>query len=634
MSNMLNKELIKKDFYEAVNGEWLKTAKIPEDRPTVGGFNDLVIKTEEMLIKEFNEMDTKNLDDKMMVEFIKFYNMTKDMDKREKEGVKGLKPYVEKLKALKDFSDFSGIINEWKLKGFSLPFNISVESDMMEATKHALYLDIPSIILPDKTYYEDTHPKKAVLLEKYKEMLLKILDLYGMESEYAKNIIKDTFEFDKLIYPNTKTSVELADYTKIYNPKDLGEVEKYTDKISFTKIFNDLFGFEPKKVIVTQPNFFEKYSEIMKDENFGLMKSWLIVKLILGNTSILTDEMRIEGGAYSRFLTGVEKAKNIEKYSYYFATGIYDDVISIYYGNKYFGEKAKKDVHDMVVSMLEVYKNRLAKNDWLNEKTSKNAIKKLSTFEILVGYPDKYDEVYKELIVDESKTFFENVIKFSEILNKNHFADLAKPVDRTKWHMPSNMVNAYYSPTGNLICFPAAILQAPFYSLSQTKSENYGGIGAVIGHEISHAFDNNGAKFDEKGNLNDWWTKEDFEIFDNKAKAMIDQFDGIPFGNSKVNGELTVAENIADAGGLSCSLEALKNTGEVNLEEFFINFAKIWCMKAKEEYTDLLLSVDVHAPAKLRANIQPRNLKEFYEAFDIKEEDEMYLSPEKRVNIW
>ena len=200
--------------------------------------------------------------------------------------------------------------------------------------------------------------------------------------------------------------------------------------------------------------------------------------------------------------------------------------------------------------------------------------------------------------------------------------------------MSSNTVNAYYNPSLNHICFPAAILQKPFYSLEQSKSENYGGIGAVIGHEISHAFDNNGSQFDENGNLNNWWTKEDYEIFESKAKAMIDLFDGIPFAGDKINGKLTVSENIADAGGLSCALEALKNGGEYNLEEFFINWAKIWRIKARPEFLSMIIKVDVHAPGELRANIQPKNLDDFYTTFGITEKDEMYLEPEKRVNIW
>ncbi|VWL85811.1 M13 family metallopeptidase [Oceanivirga miroungae] len=629
---MIDSKLVKEDFYMAVNGKWLETAVIPADRPTAGGFNDLVIKTEDTLINEFNEKLT--YEDEMMNEFIKFYNYTKDFSKRDAEGVKGLEKYVNKLEELKDFKDYKKILREWDVKGFSLPFHLSISPDMKDAVNNALYLDVPKIILPDKTYYEKSNPKKDALLNKYREMAKNILKMYGYSEDKIEKLVEDTIKFDELLQVDMKNSTELADYTKSYNKKLLYEVEKYAKTISFKDLFNELFGYEPEFVIVTEPKFFEGFSEILKEENFEILKSWSIVKLILSMTSSLTNEMRIEGGAYGRFLSGVEKEKSVEKYAYYYATAMYQDVVSVYYGRKYFGEKAKEDVREMVVSMIDVYKDRLKENKWLDKKTSLNAIKKLEAFSILVGYPDKYDSIYIKLRYDETKTFFENVIEFDRILGEHHLLDLAKPVDKTKWHMPSNMVNAYYDPTGNLICFPAAILQAPFYSIEQSKSSNYGGIGAVIGHEISHAFDNNGALFDEKGNINNWWTEEDFKVFDEKAKKMIEQFDGIKFGSSSVNGTLTVSENIADAGGLSCSLEALKRSKDFDVKEFFINFARIWCMKAREEYIDLLLSIDVHAPARLRANEQPKNLDEFYEAFDIKEGDKMFMPKEKRVNIW
>lgn len=631
---MINKDQIKNNLYEAVNGEWIKNAVIPEDRSSVGGFSSLAIETEEFLTNHFLNLKEEDVEDKSMKEFIKFFNKTKDMELRNAENVEGLKIVLKKLDELKSYKDLETKAKELELLNFGFAYSQGASPDMMNATKHALYLSVPNIILPDKTYYEDTHPKKEALLTKYKEVLEKVLDKVGYSKDEINKLVADTFAFDSLIYPHVKTSEELADYTKEYNPRSIEEVDKYSKQFSFKKIFENIFGTSPETIIVTQPDFFAKYDEIVTDNNFEIFKSWVTTNYIMSNTSSLTDEIRILGGEYGRFLQGVEKAKSIEKYAYDKATSMFSGVVSIYYGQKFFGEESKKDVRNMVESMIEVYKKRLAENDWLDEKTSKNAIEKLEAFEILVGYPDNYEEYYKKFIYDETITYFENVINFTKIIIEHQIEQLNKPVNRTEWHMPSNMVNAYYSPTGNLICFPAAILQAPFYSIKQTKSENYGGIGAVIGHEISHAFDNNGAKFDKNGNLNNWWTEEDFKKFDEKAKAMIDLFDGIPFGNSHVNGTLTVSENIADAGGLSCSLEALAGTGEANYEEFFINHAKIWCRKVKPELVDLLLSIDVHAPAELRTNIQPRNLKEFYETFNVVEGDGMYLAPEKRVNIW
>lgn len=629
---MIQKDLIKDDLYAAVNGEWLKKAVIPEDRPRIGGFTDLVIGVEDTLIKDFNEL--KDPKDVQMKEFLKYYNMTKDFKTRNKDGLKDIKKYIEKIEKLKDFSDLQELNKEWTLKGFDLLYDFSVYPDMSDATTNVLYLGIPSIILPEKGYYDENNEDGKRLIEVYKGMLDKILDIYSYSKEEKEKLINNTITFDKMMAKYIKTSVELADYPKLNNPRTMEEVNKYSKVLNFEKIVFELIEAKPEKIIVEQPVFYEAYNEFVNENNFELIKSWLIIKLILGESSNLTSELKQLGGIYGRALSGTSKELPIEKYAYYHATSMFSEVISVYYGEKYFGKLAKKDVKEMVESMIKVYEKRLNENTWLKEETRKYAIKKLETLEILVGYPEIYDEVYNKLKVDENDTFFNNTIKMTEIFVKHALEKWNKPVKRLEWGMSSNTVNAYYNPSLNHICFPAAILQKPFYSLDQSKSENYGGIGAVIGHEISHAFDNNGSQFDAEGNMKNWWTKEDYEIFDNKAKAMIELFDGIAFGKGKINGKLTVSENIADAGGLSCALEALKNSGENNYQDFFINWARVWRIKARPEYMDMIIKIDVHAPGELRANIQPRNLDEFYKAFDIKETDKMYLEPKKRVNIW
>lgn len=323
-----------------------------------------------------------------------------------------------------------------------------------------------------------------------------------------------------------------------------------------------------------------------------------------------------------------------KKFAYYLASGTFDQVVGDYYGRKYFGETAKNDVHQMVEKMIGVYQHRLANNTWLSKKTRDKAILKLSKLGIQVGYPDKIDPLYQKLHVNPDESLLTNVLAITRVVRENLFAKWNKPVDRNQWEMSAATVNAYYHPFRNIIVFPAAILQAPFYSLKQSSSENYGGIGSVIAHEISHAFDNNGALFDEYGNLNNWWTAEDSAHFRSLAQKMVTEFDGIEYVGQKVNGKLTVSENIADGGGLSCALEAAKSEGDADMTAFFINWTTIWRMKATRQYMQLLLSIDVHAPAKLRANVQVQNLPEFYETFGIKPGDAMYVAPDKRVNIW
>ena len=288
----------------------------------------------------------------------------------------------------------------------------------------------------------------------------------------------------------------------------------------------------------------------------------------------------------------------------------------------------------MVRRIIETYKLRMRKNSFLAEETKEQAIRKLSTIEIKMGYPDEIKEIWSKQIFDESESLLPIMLRLLEIRGRDALEKLLKPVDRTEWLMPGHMVNACYNPSANDITFPAAILQKPFYSLEQSASENLGGIGAVIGHEISHAFDNNGANFDENGNLKNWWKEEDFAAFRKLTENMIEQFDGIEFHGGKVSGELTVSENIADNGGMGVTLEIVHGLPDPDFRGYFINWARVWCRKAKEEYIQLLLKNDVHSPAVLRANMPPRNFPEWYEAFSVTETDGMYLPPEKRISIW
>ncbi|MBP5237239.1 MAG: M13 family peptidase, partial [Clostridia bacterium] len=295
---------------------------------------------------------------------------------------------------------------------------------------------------------------------------------------------------------------------------------------------------------------------------------------------------------------------------------------------------AKKDIVSIVKKIIDTYKLRIERNGFLEQSTKEQAIRKLSAIKIKMGYPDEIKEIWSRLVFSEDDSLLEVMMKLSGIRLKDMFDRLTKPVDRTEWPMPGHMVNACYDPSSNDITFPAAILQKPFYSLDQSVSENLGGIGAVIGHEISHAFDNNGANFDENGNLKNWWSEDDFKAFKELTGQMIEQYDGIEYHGGKVNGELVVSENIADNGGMGVTLEIVHSLAKPDFRAYFINWARVWCMKAKEEYIQLLLTNDVHSPNVLRADMTPRNFSEWYEAFGVTENDKMYLAPEKRISIW
>ena len=632
----VNNELIKDDLYEAVNGEWLKTAKIPDDKPATGGFNDLVNEIDKQLMDDFDAYATgkEKSDDSRFNEMIKLYRLAKKFDWRKKVGPQPLKRMLASVENLNSYEDYQSQWKNWILAGMPSPISFDIDADMKNATVYALFASSPSLILPDKSYYEaEKKAQHDQLLQLWSSMVEALMDKLGYSKEEAKKIIDDAIKFDALLAPNVKSAEEAADYSKMYNPQTVAELASATDQLDIAAIIKQLVGEEPEKVIVTEPEYFKALNKILQD-NFELFKNWALIRVIRENASYLDDEMREINGRYGRALSGSKKPVSQRKFAFYLARDMFSQVAGDYYGKKYFGPQAKADVHHMVEQMIKVYKGRLTNNQWLSKDTRDKAILKLDKLGIQVGYPDKIPALYDQFKVDEEESLIANLNQLTVTANKELFSRWNKPVDRMRWEMSAATVNAYYHPFKNIIVFPAAILQAPFYSLKQSSSQNYGGIGAVIAHEISHAFDNNGSLFDEFGNLNNWWTDEDSAHFKQLAQKMIDEFDGIPFAGQKVNGKLTVSENIADAGGLSCALEAAKTEADFNAQEFFINWATIWRMKATEQYMQLLLSIDVHAPQKLRANIQAENLDDFYRAFDIKPGDEMYRAPEDRVHIW
>ncbi len=632
----INKELIKDDLYEAVNGAWIKDAKIPDDKPATGGFNDLVDEIDKQMMADFEDYadGKKTSDDPRFNEMIKLYRVAKKFDLRKKVGPVPLQRLLASVTALDSYADYQKQWKNWVLMGMPSPVSFDIDADMKNATVYALFVSSPSLILPDKSYYEpakkDQHDQLMKLwAAMVKELLLKL----DYAEEQAAQLIKEAQAFDALLAPNVKSAEEAADYSKMYNPQTVAELAASTDQLDLAAVIKQLVGATPDKVIVMEPAYFKALDSILKD-HFDLFKSWALINVVRDNASYLDDEMREINGRYSRALSGSKKPVSQQKFAYYLARDIFSQVAGDYYGKTYFGPQAKADVHHMVEQMIAVYKQRLTNNTWLSKATRDKAVLKLDKLGIQVGYPDKIPSLYDHLKVDELESLIANLNQLSIVASKEMFSRWNKPVDRMRWEMSAATVNAYYHPFKNIIVFPAAILQAPFYSLKQTSSQNYGGIGAVIAHEISHAFDNNGALFDEYGNLNNWWTPEDSAHFKELAQKMIAEFDGLPIAGQKVNGKLTVSENIADGGGLSCALEAAKEEDDFNAQEFFINWATIWRMKATQQYEQLLLSIDVHAPQKLRANVQAQNQADFYTAFDIQPGDQMYKAPEDRVNIW
>ncbi|MBQ3481109.1 MAG: M13 family peptidase [Oscillospiraceae bacterium] len=628
---------IQDDLYEAVNGEWLKTAVIPEDRPATGGFSDLDQEVEKIMMADFKALakGEKSTGIPEMKFAAALYRKVLDTARRNREGVGPVLPLLEKIRAIRSVGELNAAADELLLQGVELPLRMGVEADMQDAEKHSFIVAGPEIILPDTAYYAEGNEAGKQLLAVWADMAGRALAFAPLSADEQKQYLSDALAYDALIAGTVKSQLEWSEYFKCHNPKSADEVAAQAAPFDVKGLLCRLYGDKaPETLIVYDPRALKELNGYFSEENLPLYLHWAYVRTLLRASAFLSEELAALGKTYFRALTGVEADPPLEKQAYQTASETYSEPVGVYYGRTYFGEEAKADVVALVKKIIDTYKLRMEKNGFLAPETKEKAIRKLSTIEIKMGYPDEIKPIWSRLVFDETDSLFEVMQTLSAIRFRDNLDKLCKPVDRTEWLMPGHMVNACYNPLSNDITFPAAILQKPFYSLAQSVSENLGGIGAVIGHEISHAFDNNGANFDEHGNLKNWWKEEDFQAFKALTQDMIAQFDGIEFHGGKVNGELTVSENIADNGGMGVTLEIMHTLPDADYRAYFMNWARVWCMKAKEEYILLRLNNDVHSPNVLRANMPPRNFAEWYEAFSVTEKDRMYLAPDKRISIW
>lgn len=632
----MNKPRIQDDLYTYVNQEKLDQLVIPDDLPCIGGFQTLAKDVEELMINEFNEMtNNNNYPNEYLKNACTLFKIAKDVEKKDSFGIAPVLNNLAVLDELKELKDFSKMYKTLMLKGISLPFKVMVETDMKNTKQHCVFVQGPSVILPDASYYKpEMEQQKQMILGIWTNVAKMVLSKSDLSLEQQEKYLQDTLAFDALLGNLVKTSEEWSEYIKMYNPMKASKVSSFLKTINFKKVLKDLFDIVPETIIVTEPRYFKEFVNVFNENTFEQYKHWAYVTGLLDSCSLLTEELRELGSTYYRTIAGIPKNTPVEKFAYQLASNMYSEPVGLYYGEKYFGEEAKKDITEIVYQIIDTYKSRIQTNEILGEETKEKAILKLSKMGVKMGYPDKVLDIYNSLVFDESKSLFDIMNDLRAIKLQKNLKDLTEQTNPEKWAMPGHMVNACYDPFVNDITFPAAILQPPFYSIKQTRSENLGGIGAVIGHEISHAFDSNGAKCDENGNINNWWTKDDMKRFNNKVKAMIKQFDGIELPWGKVNGKFIVSENMADNGGMAVTLEIMSKTKDASYEEYFTNWAKVWCLKAKPEYLQLLLNLDVHGPSILRANMPPRNFSEWYDTFNVKKTDKMYIAPSKRIVIW
>ena len=625
------------NFYQAVNKDWLLKTKIPADSPSIDNFYTL-----DEDIKGKLKKDIKNLgegketsDITGMSEFITFYKAASDYKQREKDGLEPLKPYLKEIEDIKDVNDLASKSASLTDKGIPLPFGYNVGTNAENTSQKQIQLSPPSILLPDVSIYKDEASKKQYLTP-IETATQKALEMLGYSEKNSKRIIKEALEFDEIIAKYSLSNEDMSESKNLVHPKTAEEINAYSGSFKLYDVIKGIMGRDLETINVPNTKYFENYSKIVNQDNFSKIKSWILVQEAMAASNSLTEDYRLNFASISMAIMGTQKPISKEDTVYEMSVNLFSDVMSVYYGRKYFGEEAKTDVTGMIDKIKNVYRGRLQQNDWLTEGTRNKAIEKLDKMKVFVGYQEDVDPGTKELHLDSNKSFFElseDIAQFGKRYTIDHFDD---PIDKNKWSGSAFDINAYYNPESNSINFPAGILQAPFYDKNQSTEKNYGGIGVVIGHEITHAFDSNGADYDENGDMHNWWTKADTKAFDKRIKAFEDQWNGLEIYGTKVNGKLTVTENVADAGGLSSTLQVLKtDMTKPNLKDYFENYANIWKQKASLQYNKYTMVQDVHAPNELRVNQQLKNLPEFYEAYpQIKEGDAMYLAPSKRISLW
>lgn len=625
------------NFYQAVNKDWLLKAKIPADSPSIDNFYTL-----DEDIKGKLKKDIKNLgegketsDITGMSEFITFYKAASNYKQREKDGLEPLKPYLKEIEDIKDVNDLASKSASLTDKGIPLPFGYDVGTNAENTSQKQIQLSPPSILLPDVSIYKDEASKKQYLTP-IETATQKALEMLGYSEKNSKRIVKEALEFDEIIAKYSLSNEEISESKNLVHPKTAEEINDYSGSFKLYDVIKGIMGRDLNTINVPNTKYFENYSKIVNQDNFSKIKSWILVQEAMAASNSLTEDYRLNFASISMAIMGTQKPISKEDTVYEMSVNLFSDVMSVYYGRKYFGEEAKTDVTGMIDKIKNVYRGRLQQNDWLTEGTRNKAIEKLDKMKVFVGYQEDVDPGTKELHLDPNKSFFElseDIAQFGKRYTIDHFDD---PIDKNKWSGSAFDINAYYNPESNSINFPAGILQAPFYDKNQSTEKNYGGIGVVIGHEITHAFDSNGADYDENGDMHNWWTKADSKAFDKRIKAFEDQWNGLEIYGTKVNGKLTVTENVADAGGLSSTLQVLKtDMTKPNLKDYFENYANIWKQKASLQYNKYTMVQDVHAPNELRVNQQLKNLPEFYEAYpQIKEGDAMYLAPSKRISLW
>ena len=647
LSNMDKSVSPGQNFFQYVNGNWLKKSEIPSSEGGWGSFNEVTERNREIIKNILEETAKKSNPTKGSNEQIvgDLYASGMDSMAIEKAGINPIQMELDKIDAIQNNDELISTIARLHTYSIGPAFGFFVLADLKNSKMNAAYLWQGGLGLPDRSYYlEDTEQFKKYRVA-YQNHIAKMLAMGGEKSGKAKKYAQNILALETRLAKASRTPVQNRDIPKLYNKKTSAELKQLASNINWVKYFEILGKTDIDEIIVGQPEFFEELNKTLKEVPIDTWIAYLKWNLLSSAAPYLSSEFATENFTFfSTVLRGIKEQRPRWKRIQQTVNSLVGEPLGAMYVEKAFPPEAKERMQEMIENLKEAFAVRIIELDWMSSETKVQALKKLNAIIYKIGYPDKWRD-YSGLDIQRGD-YAGNVMRANLFEHQFQMAKIGKPVDKTEWGMTPPTVNAYYNPTVNEIVFPAGILQPPFFDFTADDAVNYGAIGAVIGHELTHGFDDQGSQFDAEGNLSNWWTEEDLKKFKEKTKAIIEQYSNYTvLNNVKVNGELTVGENIADLGGVTIAFEALKRSwkkkgkpepidGFTPEQRFFIGFGQIWRSKYRDEVLLERIKTDPHSPGLYRSNGTLSNFPLFFEIFNVEEGTPMRLPKEKITVIW
>lgn len=633
----------KVDFYQYATGGWQAKNPLKPEFSRYGSFDALREQAQENLNALFESMTTAKPEFGTVDQKITdLYKMALDSTTRNSLGAQPIQPYLAEIQAVSSLDEMADLLGKMNLYGEGGFFGAGVEADLADSDMQVLYLGQGGLGMGDRDYY--LLESNAALKAGYKDFLVKALSLSGVEN--AADMAERDMQVEDAMAAIFWSREQNRDMQAIYNPMSSADIDARWPELRFGRVCSQLGIPAQDKVIVQQPTYFDGLNKLFKETDLESLKAYLAAQFVSGSCGSLSDDLYTASWEFfSHQMAGAQEQQPRWKRAMAVPNGILGEAVGELYVQRYFPESSKQKMVTLVENLRTALGQHIDALEWMSDTTKVRAREKLAAFTVKIGYPDKWKD-YSTLTIDPSKTYYENLRNASAWYVADNLSKLGKPTDRTEWGMTPQTVNAYYNPTTNEICFPAAILQKPFFDPDADDPVNYGGIGVVIGHEMSHGFDDQGSMFDASGNMVNWWTAADKAKFDALGDKLAAQFSAVEvLPGVHANGRYTLGENIGDHGGLSIAFTAMENAlkasgktapidGFTPAQRFYLSYGAIWAQNITDQEKARLTNMDPHSLAVNRVNVSVRNFQSFFDAFGIGEGDPMYRPEEERVHIW